>query len=165
MLLFSLFFQPRCKYPARRVQVWTSFPIRKLQKFSEWLNSIQNIYNIFLSFSSSSFLPCCSATTLLLPSPLPHTSVVAQRCNKLYLLWKFQNLHFFHIILCVKIAAFLQYQLKKKKILDPNAHNLVISSCLLFSKYIGKSILHQINLKKKRDAFICVFLSSFLFLF
>ena len=72
MLLFSLFFQPRCKYPARRVQVWTSFPIRKLQKFSEWLNSIQNIYNIFLSFSSSSsFLPSLLLCHHIL-SPPPH---------------------------------------------------------------------------------------------
>lgn len=164
MLLFSLFFQPRCKYPARRVQVWTSFPIRKLQKFSEWLNSIQNIYNIFFSLLSLlSFLAALPPPSFSLP-PLPHTSVVAQRCNKLYLLWKFQNFHFFHIILCVKIAAFSQYQLKKRKKLDPNAHNLVISSCLLFSIY-WKVNPPSNNFGKKKKGCLHLFLSSFLFLF
>ena len=50
----------------------------------------------------------------------------------------------------------------EKKILDPNAHNLVISSCLLFSIYIGKSILHQIILEKKEMlSFVYFFLSLF----
>lgn len=85
---------------------------------SFWMVKLDTKYTQYVSFFLSlllllSFLAALPPPSFSLP-PLPHTSVVAQRCNILYLLWKPQNFHFFHSILCVKIAAFLQYQLRKK---------------------------------------------------